>query len=296
MKDVASAWAPSHATLFFSVPQRFENPLSMGSLGGGINFSEGMITKVHLSSQTRIFFNGIEIDGVVSNQVLDEFQLKTGIKPFVEVNHQTIIPTGYGLSTSGAGAISLSLALNEIFETGLSYLELLQLAHVAEVKCKTGLGSVLGQSVPGIEIRMTQGAPGIAKVLSFQAEKEIAIIPIAPLSTSDVLTSETQMQKVTEAGQKLIDRIHQDPIVTLEAVIEMGREFTFSCGLLTPRIEKLIKELDEMEETRASMAMIGETLIIYPYDLKKIQKWAINRSLPIIISQIADRSPHILQV
>ena len=33
-----SAWAPGHATLFFAVPKSYEDPLQMGSLGGGFNF------------------------------------------------------------------------------------------------------------------------------------------------------------------------------------------------------------------------------------------------------------------
>jgi len=41
----------------------------------------------------------------------------------------------------------LSLALNQLYGAGLSAIEAAQPAHIAEVECKTGLGTVMGEVV-----------------------------------------------------------------------------------------------------------------------------------------------------
>ena len=62
---------------------------------------------------------------------------------FVDVHHDISVPVGYGLGCSAAVALSLSLALNEALGTNLSRTEIGQIAHNAEISCKTGLGDVL---------------------------------------------------------------------------------------------------------------------------------------------------------
>jgi mevalonate kinase len=55
----------------------------------------------------------------------------------VTVDHHLEVPIGAGFGTSGAAALSLALALNNIFGLGMSKAEAAQIAHVAEIKCKT---------------------------------------------------------------------------------------------------------------------------------------------------------------
>ena len=65
------------------------------------------------------------------------------------VEHHVEVPLGAGFGTSGAAALSLALALNEALSLGLSKIEAAQLAHVAEVECKTGLGTVIAETFGG---------------------------------------------------------------------------------------------------------------------------------------------------
>jgi len=73
------------------------------------------------------------------------------------IKHSINVPIGAGFGTSGAAALSLALALNEVFDLGMSKIEAAQLAHIAEVECKTGLGTVAAETFGGLEIRVKPG-------------------------------------------------------------------------------------------------------------------------------------------
>ncbi len=294
MKHKASAWAPTHATLFFAVPEQKTDLLEMGSIGGGINFETGMTTTLMEADQMSVTFNGEPIDGKVTKTVMKEFFTRTNTEGTFAVEHQSRLPIGHGLSTSGAGAIGTALALNEYLETGLSYMELLQIAHIADAKNHTGLGSVLGQSVKGIELRITQGAPGIATVKSFDERRELIIVPIAPLSTADVLTSEQQMELVTKAGIKAVDELRDRESLTLEELLTVGKRFMKTCGLQTRRVQRLISSLESIGEHYVTMAMIGETLIILPQDQSQVDEWINKNNLRSHITRVSGKTPHLL--
>ncbi len=296
MKEKAKAWAPIHATLFFAVPEKKEDWLEMGSIGGGINFELGMETIVKRSDKTSVFFNGKEIDGKVSLKALEELKTAHELPDDpLKIMHFSEIPIGHGLSTSGAGAIGTIMATNELFDLQLSYTAMLQVAHIADAKCQTGLGSVLGQSVQGIELRIKQGAPGIGKVKPFYDNQEIAIIPIAPLSTSDVLVSEKQMQKVTAAGMEIVEKLKNKKSINAREIIANGKKFMLNCGLATERILSLIDELNRIGEKSATMAMIGETLIVVPENKEKLEQWVKEKGYKIFFTNPSKRPASIIR-
>ena len=81
-----------------------------------------------------------------------------------------LIPVGYGLGSSSAVALSLSFALDQALGTKLDRSLIGQIAHNAEVNCKTGLGDVLASFHGGFEIRVKAGAPGIGSVEKIHTE------------------------------------------------------------------------------------------------------------------------------
>ena len=120
------AWAPGHATLFFAVPDQIEDPLKMGSLGGGFNFDAGVTTTVRIAETDEVYWNGSLIEGEVTLTAINYLREKSNITTKVLVHHNSEIPIGYGLSTSGAGAISALLAANLLFKlsnTNLVYVQ-----------------------------------------------------------------------------------------------------------------------------------------------------------------------------
>ena len=93
----------------------------------------------------------------------------------MNIEHEISIPVGYGLGSSSAVALSLSLALDQALNTKLDKNTIGQIAHNAEVNCKTGLGDVLASFHGGFEIRVKPGAPGIGTVTKkFLTDKHLS--------------------------------------------------------------------------------------------------------------------------
>jgi len=186
--SIAKAFSPSHITGFYS-EIKDESILNHGSLGAGISISKGVTTEVelyhHYKNNFKISINGvISKHAIVSKYVINEFLKRSRNKYFVNVNHQVEVPIGYGMGTSGSAALSLSYALNQALSLGLSDIESAQIAHKAEIQCKTGLGTVLSEYCGGLCFRLKGGAPGIGKtsVLRINNSK-VAIFCFSPIFT-----------------------------------------------------------------------------------------------------------------
>jgi pantoate kinase len=285
------SWAPGHATLFFAVPQTYEDYQEMGSIGGGLNLESGVTTSISLSNEKSVFWNDAKINGLVSNTVTRFVEELIDEKINVRITHESNLKTGYGFSTSGAGAIGTALGLNQLFDIGLGDMELFELAHKAEVLNHTGLGSVVGQITGGIEIRLTQGGPNLCKTISVPSDSKLIIGFIGPLSTKDVLTSPDQMRLVTKTGIESVEKVRLINNLTLKDMIQVGREFSDSCGLMTNKIRKTIDKLESIEETNVTMAMIGEALIIDPVDQNKVIELFELNNIKYLVTNVTTRLP-----
>jgi pantoate kinase len=166
---VATTFSPGHITGFFQICDHSMDPLLKGSRGAGVSLTHGVTTRVSIQKSPKTFVN-IGINGnitksaEVSEHVIKTFLSRIEENYIVSVEHTVTIPIGSGYGTSGAGALSLALALNKVFNLGLTRIEAAQVAHIAEVKCKTGLGTVIAETYGGLEIRTKPGAPGIGEI------------------------------------------------------------------------------------------------------------------------------------
>src|SRR3989338_6352061 len=122
-----SAQSPGHITGFFVI---YRN----GSTGAGINISGGMETTVKNSEKDSFFMNGKKTYLPVSREALKIFRKKAGITENVSVRHRTKFPIGYGLGISGAGALSLCIALDRLFGTKLGRKRVTEIAKAAEIE------------------------------------------------------------------------------------------------------------------------------------------------------------------
>src|ERR671920_2526728 len=118
----------------------------------------------HQTPNYQISINSKVVDANESKWVVESY-LGFVHKPYyINIKHETNIPIGFGLGSSGAGALSLSYALNQALDTGLSRSQAAQVAHQAEIACNTGLGTVIAEFAGGFEMRTRVGAPGIGYV------------------------------------------------------------------------------------------------------------------------------------
>jgi pantoate kinase len=263
MREVV-AFSPGHITGIFRIYDQPEEPLRKGSWGAGVSIASGVTTRVHIKNASENSFM-IRINGEtprsaeVSEYVINTFLSHTKKNHKIVVDHAVGVPIGSGFGSSGAGALSLSLALNEAFGLAFSRTEAAQVAHIAEVKCKTGLGTVIAEASGGLEIRTEPGGPGVGEVrkVSVGDGYVVACVSFGPISTREVLADKELRRRINEFGSKLLDELIAEP--KPHVFMNLSREFAEGIGLISPRIRKVLRETDSKGLT-CSMAMLGESV------------------------------------
>ena len=262
----ATAFCPAHITGFFKAHlDNNQNSLeNLGSTGAGFSIKQGVTTRVKIDTRNnqesnfRITIKGYQPDKTdVSEFVLNEF-LKLGkfSNKFFDIEHDISIPVGYGLGSSGAVALSLSFALDQALETKLDKTTIGQIAHNAEVNCKTGLGDVLASFHGGFEIRVKPGAPGIGYVEKILTDKiSVIMICFSPISTNKFIKE--HLSQINGLGGKMVNRLLESK--NFEHFQDMSLEFAKFVDVITPRMQKLVNELSK-DNIKCGIAFFGETI------------------------------------
>jgi pantoate kinase len=240
MREFA-AFCPGHITGIFQICDQTADPLKEGSRGAGVSIAKGVTTRVRIRNSSKNSFkiriNGKTKSAKVSERVINAFFSRVEKNYRITVDHDVEIPIGSGFGSSGAGSLSSALALNEAFGCGLSLIEAAQVAHIAEVECKTGLGTVIAETSGGLEIRTKPGGPGVGQVKTIPIEGDyvMACLSFGPISTKEVLTNEKIRERINEFGGKLLDQL-----IAESCSMAMVGESIFS---LTRRaeVDKLVK-------------------------------------------------------
>ena len=255
----ARAFSPGHVTGFFSIHPH-EDPLRHGSTGAGFSLTKGTVTTLRPSSRDIVLMNGVPLEGApVSRALLRLFRETTGRSEAWTVEHETSLPLGCGFGTSGAGALSLALALNQQAGSPLGRLEAASLAHRAELEVGTGLGTVLGETFGGFEVRTEAGAPGTGAVvnLPFPEGFKAAFLVYGPLATPTILADQSVSRAISREGESLRQRLLDDP--GIPQFLALSRAFGRQAGLVNPRLLALQDAL-AAQGTVAPMLMFGDGL------------------------------------
>lgn len=260
--SVAKAFSPGHITGFFEIPhEKYPHFLHMGSKGAGFSIDRGVATIVQVYESSKpvyqISINGTETRSAEVSKWVAEQYLKLAHKSyFVNIKHDIGIPVGFGLGSSGAAALSLSYALNEALDIGLSRTQAAQIAHRAEIECRTGLGTVIAEYAGGFEMRTSAGAPGIGSIakVNLQGYKAI-VLCLAPISTKSFLTN--RMDEINGLGGVMLDNLSKSKSVG--DFLEMSREFAETLGLTEGMCKAPIAAL-KAAGIDASVALFGHTV------------------------------------
>jgi pantoate kinase len=279
--STAQAFCPGHITGFLAKASdlgRYDNHkkngnhissyLNMGSLGAGLAIDRGVTTTVKVyergDNHTRTTYD-VSINGSNQNSNMDVtksvvehyIEVLRGKSYYIKIEHETSIPSGYGLSSSGAAALSLSYALNSALNVGLDMKQAAQIAHCSEIECKTGLGSVLAQYAGGFELRSKIGAPGVGvidKIASAQ-DLKVVILCLSPVSTKKFLTE--RIGPLNGFGEKLLERLKASR--NISEFLEMSFDFANSIGLIQGRNRIIIGRLKTLG-FGSSIALFGNTI------------------------------------
>ncbi|NQV40270.1 MAG: GHMP kinase [Nitrosopumilus sp.] len=292
----ATAFCPAHITGFFKahLDGSQDNLKNLGSMGAGFSIKQGVTTKVKIqtidnqSSNFKITTHGYQSDKTdVSQYVLNEF-LKLGdfSNKFFDIEHDISIPVGYGLGSSGAVALSLSFALDQALDTKLEKTMIGQIAHNAEVSCKTGLGDVLASYHGGFEIRIKPGAPGIGHVEKITIDKiSVIMICFSPISTNKFIKE--RLSQINGLGGKMVNQLLETK--DYDHFQDMSLEFAKYVDVMTPRMQKIVKELSD-NDIKCGIALFGETIfsMVPQNDESKVLKILQKYSDGIIIKSELD--------
>ena len=262
----ATAFCPAHVTGFFKahLDDDQNNLKNVGSMGAGFSIKQGVTTRVKIQTRNNqesnfeVTSHGYQSDKTdVSEYVLKEF-LKLGdfTTKFFKIEHDISIPVGYGLGSSSAVALSLSFALDQALQTKLDKTMIGQIAHNAEVYCKTGLGDVLASFHGGFEIRVKPGAPGIGHIEKITTKKISVIMTcFSPISTNKFIKE--RLSQINGLGGKMVNRLLESK--SYEHFQDMSLEFAKYVDVMTPRMQKLVNELYK-NNVKCGIALFGETV------------------------------------
>jgi pantoate kinase len=294
--SIGKAYSPSHITGFYSETID-ESILKHGSIGAGISISKGVTTKVELyphdKNNSNIKINGvISKDAIVSKFVVNEFLKRSRKKYFVKVNHQIDVPIGYGLGTSGSAALSLSYALNHALSLGLSDIESSQIAHSAELHCKTGLGTVLSEYYGGLCIRLKGGAPGIGKTSVLKINNfKVAIFCFSPIFTRYFIESIGKISN--HECTKMMEKILKTKGIV--DFLDLSHDFSQSLKFLDKGCNSLIALLKQ-NGFHCSAALFGQTVftIVKENEIEEMRK--ISKKFParLFISDIENEGARLI--
>ena len=287
----AVAFAPGHITGFFKAEIEPREPEQKGSIGAGFCIKEGVTTKVKVTSSDKPGFKITVIGYKSDNTQVSEFVVKEFFKIikgnyFLDIEHDTTIPVGYGLGSSGAVALSLAFALNKALGTSLSRTKIGQIAHNAEIYCKTGLGTVLSSYHGGFEIRTKHGAPGIGSIQKIHTDYSAIVICFSPISTKQFI--KTELSKINGLGGKMVTKLLKSR--DRMEFLDMSLEFAKYVDVITSQMQQVINDLAE-NGFKSGVAMFGETIFTLVPKTKESQVMKILEKYDgIIIKTEIDKS------
>ena len=261
---LAKAFSPGHITGFFEVPHDSScfQFLHRGSKGAGFSIDRGIITTAYLYESAKadyqISINGIKSHNAeVSKWVIEEYLKLAGKPYFINIYHDVEIPIGFGLGSSGAAALSLSYALNQVLNTGLNRTQAAQIAHHAEIACNTGLGTVIAEFAGGFEMRTSAGAPGVGSVSKINLDKnyKVIVLCLAPILTRSFLTN--RINEINGLGSIMLSKLSASR--SFDDFLKMSHGFAEMLNLTEGKCRGPIVAL-KTRGIESSVALFGQTV------------------------------------
>ena len=263
----AWAYSPCGISSFFEVPSNLsKDPRAIGSRGGGFCISKGVTAEVSIepiSGETSVvetFINGHQVDFYVARKaVLKVLDMVDGAYKVV-VRQRIEAPIGCGFGTSAASALATALAASKALGLHLNLWKLAEIAHVVEVECCTGLGTVSGLITGGVVVVKKPGAPREGYTLRIPVDNTFKVVAAAfqPIEKRKVLLSRSQLQWINSLGRKALQMVLAKP--TLNTFLKAAKFFSENSGLASCKVRTAITLAERKGALAAFQNMIGEAI------------------------------------
>ena len=272
MKLTAKAFAPGAISSFFEIHDTTADgkPITdlerVGARGGGFGLQRGVHTKVTVeeaaANRVQVFINSKPTIEAKTTENVVQTMLKNTRKKFrVTVKYQIDVPIGMGFGTSAGGALTAGLALREALALPLTGNQVGKIAHVSEIQCQTGLGTVGSLTVGGGLILVTEpGAPGICQIDRIPVSPDYVIVAgfYDSRIPKTVLSSPERKAQINRYGKKALQQILAEP--TLENFLASCWDFAQKAGFATENVRRLVHLAEKAGAIGATQNMIGEAV------------------------------------
>ena len=274
----AAAFVPGHISGFFQICDEVGEPKRNGSRNCGPCIDAGVLTEVEVRpsdrSDVKVFVNGQRApEAQTTLKVVGQILSIVPKQAEVVVRHSTQVPIGAGYGVSGAGAFGAALALSSAFELGLARSKIIEIAHVAEVSCGTGLGDVGAQAIGGLVIGLEPGAPPHGKWQRIPLPQDMKIVcaTLGPLPTKELLEDAELRSRSKKFGGLALESLMKNP--TPHDFMRVSYEFSEALGLLDDELRALIKAAKSAGAIGASMVMLGKAVfaIVKASELERVK-------------------------
>ena len=302
MKLTARAFAPAAISSFFGIHDtQDDKPITdlekVGAIGGGFGLEKGVLTTVAAQEAEK---NGINVfinsklteQAKTTTKVIETLLNKTSTKYTVTIKHEIEVPIGTGFGTSAGGALTAGLAFSEALGLPLTYNHIGKIAHVAEIQCRTGLGTVSSLTFSGGCVLVVEpGSPGICQIDRIPITPDYVVVAGFFKSTipkRSVLASIQKKQEINCYGKKTLEAILADP--SLENFLECCWNFSQKAGFATENVRQLVKSAKKAGAVGATQNMIGEAVhaVVHEENAHSVAE-AFKQTLPsqqVIVSKI----------
>jgi pantoate kinase len=268
----AKAFAPGAISSFFEIHNTTADgsPLTdleqVGARGGGFGLQSGVHTKVTVEkaavNSVQVIINSQPtIEAKTTENVIQTLLNQTDKKYVVKVEHQVDVPIGIGFGTSAGGALTAGLALKEALALPLTGNQIGKIAHVSEIQCKTGLGTVSSLTVGGGLILVTEpGALGICQIDRIPISPDYVVVAgfYNTKIPKTVLSSPERKVQINRYGKKALQQILAEP--SLENFLASCWDFAQKAGFATENIRQLVHLAKKAGAVGATQNMIGEVV------------------------------------
>jgi pantoate kinase len=298
----AKAFAPAAISSFFEIHDTEDNvPIAdlekVGAIGGGFGLEKGVLTHVTVqeaqNNSIDVFINStLAREAKTTRQVIETLLTKTNKKYAVTVQHQIEVPIGMGFGTSAGGALTTGLALKEALALPFTYNQLGKIAHVTEIQCQTGLGTVSSLTFSGGCVLVVEpGAPGICQIDRIPITPDYMVVVgffKSNIPKKAVLSSPKKKQEINRYGKKTLEAILAEP--SLENFLECCWDFSQKAGFATENVRQLVKSAKKAGAVGAAQNMIGEAVhaVVHEENANSVAE-AFKQTLPsqqVMVSKI----------
>jgi pantoate kinase len=302
VKLTARSFAPAAISSFFEIHDtQDDKPITdlekVGAIGGGFGLEKGVVTTVSAQETEKnainVFINSkLTEQAKTTTKVIETLLNKTNKKYGVTVKHGIEVPIGMGFGTSAGGALTAGLALSSALELPLTYNQIGKIAHVAEIQCQTGLGTVSSLTFSGGCVLVVEpGAPGICQIDRISISPDYVVVAgflKSNILKKTILSLPQKKKEINRYGKKTLEAILLEP--SLENFLECCWDFSLKAGFSTENTRQLVSSAKRAGAVGAAQNMIGEAVhaIVHEENANSVAE-AFKQTLPsqqVIVSKI----------